>query len=98
MTWPVLDALGNHTALDMKDDAQVAEVYRKMRLTLRYMLGNLAGFEAGKAVPYAELPRIDRYILGRFASLLDESKTAYDSFSFYRIYQVKSEHDIACVS
>ena len=61
-----------------------------MRLTLRYMLGNLAGFEAGKAVPYAELPRIDRYILGRFANLLDESKTAYDSFSFYRIYQVST--------
>ncbi|KAK9822294.1 hypothetical protein WJX74_003674 [Apatococcus lobatus] len=78
--------------------SQVAEVYRKMRLTLRYMLGNLAGFEASKAVPYAELPRIDRYILGRFANLLDESKSAYDSFSFYRIYQALQRFTVSDLS
>ena len=67
---------------------QVADVYRKVRFTLRYILGNLSDFDPAKdAVPYDDLAATDKYILSRFASLLDECTTAYDNYQFYRVYQ-----------
>lgn len=69
---------------------QTADVYRKLRFTLRYLLGNLAGFEpATDAVPYAELPATDRFMLSRFAQLMDEVTGAYESYQFARFYQVR---------
>merc|ERR1719199_273562 len=67
---------------------QVADVYRKVRFTLRYILGNLSDFDPAKdAVPYDDLAATDKYILSRFSSLLEECTTAYDNYQFYRVYQ-----------
>lgn len=64
---------------------QVADVYRKVRFTLRYLLGNLAGFDpATSAVPHAQLAAADRYILARFAGLVEECTAAYESYQFYK--------------
>ena len=66
---------------------QVSDVYRKIRLTLRYLLGNLAGYDPaapGAAVPYASLAAADRYILSRFAALVDECTAAYEGYQFYK--------------
>ncbi len=64
---------------------QVADVYRKIRFTLRYLLGNLSDYDpAAHAVPHAELAAADRYILARFAALVDECNAAYDSYQFYK--------------
>jgi isoleucyl-tRNA synthetase len=68
--------------------AQVADVYRKLRFTLRFLLGNLADYDpAAHAVPHAELAAADRYVLSRFAALVEEATAAYASFQFYRVYQ-----------
>jgi isoleucyl-tRNA synthetase len=69
--------------------SQVADVYRKIRFTVRYILGNLQDFDpATDAVPHADLPATDRYILGQFAVLLDDVAASYEAFQFYRVYQV----------
>ena len=39
---------------------QTAEVYRKLRFTLRYLLGNLADYEPSHSVPVRQLPLFDR--------------------------------------
>jgi isoleucyl-tRNA synthetase len=68
--------------------SQVADVYRKLRITLRFLLGNLHDFDPEKdAVPYSELASADRYVLSRFAALADECSSAYDAFQFYKVYQ-----------
>ncbi|CAN8068895.1 unnamed protein product [Agarophyton chilense] len=67
---------------------QVADVYKKLRNTLRYMLGNIHDFNPVEhEVPYDSLPSLDRYILTRMMSLADEVEAAYDSFSFFKVYQ-----------
>lgn len=67
---------------------QVADVYRKIRFTLRFLLGNLAEYDpATQAVPYKDLAATDRYILHRFAGLMDECEAAYKSYQFSRVYQ-----------
>ena len=68
--------------------AQVADVYRKVRFTLRFLLGNLSDYDPGSdAVEWAELSVTDRYILSRFALLVEECESAYSNFQFYKVYQ-----------
>lgn len=72
--------------------SQVADVYRKIRFTLRYILGNLHDFEPERdAVPYEQLPATDRFILYQFGALLNDVASSYDAFQFYRVYQVPSQ-------
>ena len=69
--------------------SQVADVYRKLRFTLRFLMGNLADFNpSADVVPYAALPAVDRFTLAQFAALLDDAAAAYDAFQFSRVYQV----------
>ncbi len=46
-----------------------AEAYRRVRNTLRYLLGNLSGFEPASAVAYEELPELERFLLHGLAQL-----------------------------
>lgn len=67
---------------------QVCEVYKKLRNTLRYMLGNIHDFVPSKhAVPYCNLPSLDKYILSRLMELCDEVDAGYDSYSYFKVYQ-----------
>ena len=67
---------------------QIAEVYRKIRNTARYLLGNLHDFDpAEDAIPYEQLPQIDRYMLHRSSEVLSEITAAYESYQFFRFFQ-----------
>jgi len=64
------------------------ESYRRIRNTCRFLLGNLAGFDPARdAVPVAELPEIDRWILHRAQQLVARSLAAYDEFTFHLVVQ-----------
>jgi isoleucyl-tRNA synthetase len=62
------------------------ESYRKLRNTLRYLLGNLAHYRAELAVPYDELPELERYMLARLAELDEVVRTGYAEFDFQRVF------------
>ena len=67
---------------------QLADVYRKIRNTARFLLGNLHDFNPERhRVPYAELPQIDRYMLHRMTEVFDEVTQAFESFQFFRFFQ-----------
>ncbi len=67
---------------------QLADVYRKVRNTARYLLGNLHDFDpATDAVPIAALPLLDRWMLQRTASLIEEVSADFERFEFYRFFQ-----------
>ena len=62
------------------------ESYRKLRNTLRFMLGNLAHYEPSLAVGYAEMPELERYMLARLAAIDVIVSTGYDEFDFKRVF------------
>jgi isoleucyl-tRNA synthetase len=67
---------------------QLADVYRKVRNTARYLLGNLHDFDPSRdAVPYAELPLLDQWMLQRTAALIDAVTGDFERFEFYRFFQ-----------
>jgi isoleucyl-tRNA synthetase len=67
---------------------QLADVYRKVRNTARYLLGNLHDFvPAEHTVPLQELPLLDRWMLQRTATLIEEVSADFERYEFYRFFQ-----------
>ncbi|MBN9257624.1 MULTISPECIES: isoleucine--tRNA ligase [unclassified Mesorhizobium] len=60
------------------------DAYRKLRNTIRWMLGTLAHDE-GNDVPLAEMPELERLMLHRLAELDEVVRQGYDAFEFKRI-------------
>ncbi len=58
--------------------------YRKLRNTMRWMLGTLAHDE-GESVPHAEMPELERLMLNRLAELDEVVRKGYDAFDFKRV-------------
>lgn len=66
---------------------QVAEVYRKIRNTFRFLLGNLADFDpATHTVSYENLREVDQYMLVKLNSLVEKVTKSYDQYEFAAIY------------
>ncbi|MFP4335199.1 MAG: isoleucine--tRNA ligase [Wenzhouxiangella sp.] len=67
---------------------RVADAYRRIRNTARFLLGNLAGFDpAADALPLDQLLPLDRYAVDLAARLQSEIVEAYASYRFFSIYQ-----------
>lgn len=67
---------------------QMADVYRKIRNTARFLLGNLHDFDPAKdAVPYEDLPELDRYMLHRMTEVFADITDAFETFQFFRFFQ-----------
>jgi isoleucyl-tRNA synthetase len=62
------------------------ESYRKLRNTLRFLLGNLAHYRPGLAVPYAEMPELERYMLSRLAEIDAVVRAGYRDYDFKRAF------------
>ncbi len=73
--------------------ARVSDNYRKLRNTLRFLLGNLHDFTpATDAITdFAKLEPLDQYILARTAELDAKIRHAYDTFEFHRAYHALNE-------
>ena len=67
---------------------QVSEVYRKIRNTARYILGNISDFDVNSPVKYEELQEIDKWALLRLNKLIKDCIKAYDEYDFNKAYQV----------
>ena len=61
---------------------QQAEVYRRLRNTLRYLLGALKDFTPAEQVPEAELPELERFVLHRLVELDAALKQANATYEF----------------
>jgi isoleucyl-tRNA synthetase len=63
----------------------VEDNYRKLRNTIRWMLGTLAHFEPGKAAAFADMPELERLMLHRLAELAPQVQAAYVSYDYKRV-------------
>ncbi len=59
--------------------------YRKLRNTMRWLLGNLAHYKAGEAVAHAEMPELERLILNRLYELDGLVRDAYNDYDYKRV-------------
>jgi isoleucyl-tRNA synthetase len=66
---------------------RVAENYRKIRNTFRYILGNLYDFDPQRdAVRFEEMEGLDQYMLRQACAFTSDVRNAYEEFAFHKIY------------
>ncbi len=63
------------------------DAYRKLRNTLRYLLGALHGFTEEERLPVDEMPELERYVLHRLAMLDGEVRAGYEKFDFKGVWR-----------
>ncbi len=83
------------SAEDFRGDVSVSkdiierlkEAYRKIRNTIKFILGNLYDFDPEKdRVDYADMPKVDRYMLYKTGELIKRIDRAYDEYDFHVVY------------
>jgi isoleucyl-tRNA synthetase len=81
-------------ASDYADDLRIGpeilkttvETYRKLRNTIRWLLGNLVHFHQGDAVAYEDMPGLEKYLLHRLSELDASVRKSYAEFDYKRIF------------
>jgi len=85
--------------VDYADDQRIGKTilqttidgYRKLRNTVRYLLGALDGFEESERVGYDAMPPLERYILHRLWQLDGQVRQAYAEYRFQDVWRPISE-------
>ena len=65
---------------------QQAELYRRLRNTLRWLLGSLSGFSEAERLPEAEMPELERWVLHRLAELDARVRTGVQTYDWTGVY------------
>ena len=66
---------------------QLAESYRRIRNTIRFLLSNLENFDASQSVPLAERKPLDLWAMSRLAEVSANVDKAYNNYTFHQIHQ-----------
>lgn len=66
---------------------QIADSYRKIRNSFKFILGNIADFSDRDAVKYEELTDVDKWILHKLYQVYRQVIEAYENFEFHMVYR-----------
>jgi isoleucyl-tRNA synthetase len=70
---------------------RLGDTYRRIRNTLRILLGNLYDFESGTEEARKDLTLIDRWILERLEEVIGTCRSAYEKFEFHKVYHALNQ-------
>ncbi|HEX3573616.1 MAG TPA: isoleucine--tRNA ligase [Rhodopila sp.] len=65
---------------------QQAELYRRLRNTLRWVLGSLDGFSESERVPVEQMPELERWVLHRLAEIDSKVRASVESYDWTGVY------------
>jgi isoleucyl-tRNA synthetase len=86
--WVAATDYANEIAVSDEILKRMADSYRRIRNTARFLIGNLHGFDPARhAVPFEKLVSLDAWAIERARALQDEIVAAYRDFAFHLIYQ-----------
>ena len=70
---------------------RLGDTYRRIRNTLRILLGNLSDFEIGKQESVKDFTLVDRWILDRLENVIADCRAAYAAYEFHRVYHTLNQ-------
>jgi len=65
---------------------QNSDVYRRLRNTLRFLLGNLDGYEENERLDFAQMPELERWVLHRLNELDGKMRQACNDYHFHAVF------------
>jgi len=86
--WVAATDYANEMSVSEEIFKRIGDSYRRMRNTLRFLLGNLHGFDPkAQAVGFDDLVAIDQWVIAKTFALQNDVVTAYRNYEFHKIYQ-----------
>jgi isoleucyl-tRNA synthetase len=86
--WVAATDYANEMSVSEEIFKRIGDSYRRMRNTLRFLLGNLHGFDPkAHAVAFDDLVAIDQWVITKTFALQNDVVTAYRNYEFHKIYQ-----------
>ncbi|HPS57559.1 MAG TPA: isoleucine--tRNA ligase [Spirochaetota bacterium] len=85
--WVSSEDYRNDVRIGMNMMQQVAESYKRIRNTLKYIIGNIADSDEKDAVDYDELTDIDKWVLHKLYQLSDNVIKHYSNYEFHLVYR-----------
>lgn len=85
--WSTYEDYGQDMSCGNEELTRVTETYRRLRNTMRFLLGSLSDFDpAADKVPYEKMTSIDQWALHELYVLNEKIIAAYDKYEFYKVY------------
>jgi isoleucyl-tRNA synthetase len=86
--WVLSSDYNEDVRISLKILTFVADAYRKIRNTMRFLLGNLSDYDPQEdRLPCSQMLAIDRWALFKLAGLIDEVTEGYETYKFYHVFQ-----------
>jgi isoleucyl-tRNA synthetase len=87
--WASYGDYGNDIGCGKEELTRVTETYRKIRNTMRFLLGSTSDFDFAKdQVPHEKMTQIDQWMMHQLYVLINDVTAAYDKYEFYRVYHL----------
>lgn len=87
--WTAYEDYGKDISCGKAELERVTETYRRIRNTMRFLLGSQSDFDPDKdQVAHANMTPIDQWALHELAELNKKVTAAYDNYEFYKIYHL----------
>ncbi len=85
--WSAYEDYGKDVSCGPEELTRVTETYRRIRNTMRFLLGALHDFDATKnRVAVSEMTTLDKWTLNELNELIEKVTEAYDNYDFYKVY------------
>lgn len=86
--WAAYGDYSNDIGCGKEELTRVTETYRKIRNTMRFLLGAISDFEESQSIPVEKMPLIDQWMLHKLNQLIVEVTRAFDVYEFYKVYHL----------
>ncbi len=86
--WVASENIQNDVRFSDEILKRTIDAYRRIRNTLRFLLGNLHGFAPAQALNYKDLEPLDQLMLHRLQEFISAATHAFEAYEVYRFYQV----------
>lgn len=87
--WVAYSDYGGDVGCGQEELTRVTETYRRLRNTMRFLLGAISDFDAAtESVPVDKMTELDRWALHELAVLNEKITEAYDNYEFYKVYHL----------
>ncbi|MCB0357421.1 MAG: isoleucine--tRNA ligase, partial [Bdellovibrionales bacterium] len=85
--WVAYEDYGQDVNISNEMFKRITETYRRIRNTMRFLLGNLCDFDPQTdVVAYKDMTVLDQWALARFNELIEKVTEAYENYNFYKVY------------
>ena len=85
--WTAYEDYGQDVNVSHEMFQRITETYRRIRNTMRFLLGNIADFDLQKdSVEFANMPPLEQWALIKLNHLIEKITAAYDSYDYYKVY------------